>query len=65
MGYTYEYYDNKEELLDYIKSEEYNDDVCIGITFDEADLNNKWTYNLHFNSTSPSNFQIPSPNYFE
>lgn len=56
MGYNYQYFNDKEDLLDYIKSDDYNDDVCIGITFDEADKNSKWSYNLHFNTTSPINF---------
>lgn len=56
FGYEVAYHTDVEELFDYIKSEDYDYDVCLGLTFDEINVSNSYHYRLHYNSSTPDDY---------
>ena len=61
---------SKKELDNRVTSDKYGksgklpdgreDTICMAITFDEEGIDNKWKYNLHFNSSGdPKNVDVP------
>lgn len=61
---------SKKELDDRVTSDNYGrtgklpdgrgDTICFAISFDEEGIDNKWKYNLHFNSSgNPNNVDVP------
>lgn len=49
--YEYEskFFDSEQKIFDYVTDEDYEEDLCLGISFSEMGKGNKWHYNLHFN----------------
>ncbi|KRW99021.1 P-loop containing nucleoside triphosphate hydrolase [Pseudocohnilembus persalinus] len=50
-NFQVQYYQNQKDLKEYIQSEDYANDICLGIIFEEEGENDTWTYHLQFNTT--------------
>lgn len=59
--YKTRFYESQEKLFEYITSQDYGEDVCIGVTIDEA-AGNKYQYRLHYNTSLQQDDQIPDTN---
>lgn len=52
MNYSTKSYGTRNEFMSYLQGESYNEDVCIGISFDIDESKNFYSYALHFNTSS-------------
>lgn len=58
-------YSSKQAILNYVKSDDYGNDICIGISITDCDsATGKWAYSLMYNITGTDRYQyneVPSP----
>lgn len=57
MTYTTRSYTSEAALFSYIKSEDYDYDVCLGVEIIEDLVNLKWTYKLLYNITRTDDYK--------
>ncbi|KRX00793.1 P-loop containing nucleoside triphosphate hydrolase [Pseudocohnilembus persalinus] len=65
FGFDLRFFDDQNQIMEYLKSQEYNDDICLGISMPVSEKGKKYNYYLHFNSTGQSDNQIPGTQFFD